>query len=179
MGLSFATIGLYPYVWLWEHLGAFGRIGGDAKGDRSIRRFAAVGFFTQSLLVASVFLLIVASMLGSDVTFRMSSALGRAYAVLYLAVVLPLRCSCYFAIRWRIRREVALWDSSGIMADRTLFSWFRLFILGSFYVQYHINRLLGLGMPDIGDTDKAAFDFALTRWVVDYVKKRESEEETP
>ena len=173
LSFSVATLGLYPYVWLWSSLHAFERIGVSASDDRNLRRFAVYGFCVQMLFSAMLILYAAGAWLASDLVLELSFRVAVVYAATYLLLILPLRCGCYFDLRWKIRRRVSEWDSAKIMMDRTMSSWFKLFLLGSLYVQYHINRLMGLGMPGFADPSEITDDFAVVQWVRDYVKGEE------
>ena len=173
LSFSVATLGLYPYAWLWGNLHALERIGASASDDRNLRRFAVYGFCVQTLFPAALILYAAGIWLASDLMLELSFRVAVAYAATYLLLILPLRCGCYFDLRWKIRHRVAEWDSAKIMMDRTMSSWFKLFLLGSLYVQYHINRLMGLGMPGFADPSEITEDFAVVQWVRDYVKGEE------
>ena len=173
LGFAILTLGLYPYIWLWSNLHAFEKIGVSAGDDRNIRRFAVYGFCVQMLLPLALLLYGAGAFLASGLVLELSFRCSLAYLALYVLVILPLRCGCYFDMRWKIRSRVADWDSAKIMMDRTLPSWFKLFLWGSLYVQHHINRLMGLGMPGFADPSEITDDFAVVQWVKDYVKGEE------
>lgn len=170
--LSFAaaTLGLYPYAWLWGNVRAFERIGASTSDCLNLRRFAVYGFCVQILLPVALALYVAGAWLASDLILELSFRVAVAYVAAYLLLILPLRCGCYFDLRWKIRHRVAEWDSAKIMTDRTIPSWFKLLLLGSTYIQYHINRLMGLGMPGFADPSEITDDFAVVQWVRDYVK---------
>ena len=97
------------------------------------------------------------------------SAIAFVYASVYLLIIFPMRCFNYFCVRWAIRAAVIDWDREGVMVGRSVTSWFKLFLLGSVYLQYHINRLMGLGMPGFADVSEIEPDATLRERINDYV----------
>ena len=55
------------------------------------------------------------------------------------------------------------------MINRSITSWFKLFLLGSIYIQHHINRLMGLGMPGFADVSEIEHDASLMDIIDDYI----------
>jgi hypothetical protein len=92
-----------------------------------------------------------------------------AYGVLQVLIVLPLKCFHYFNLRWIVRSAVISWDEDGVMIERTITSWLKLFLFGSAYIQYHINRLIGLGLPSFADADEIEPDKSIGELIDDYI----------
>ena len=149
VGMSLATLGLFPYVWVWCNLYAFAALCGKQVGTARLRLFAVTGFCVQLLLpaLASVFF-------WNGVTQQPSDYDGAAsfmvlFAVLYIVVIFPQRCSLYLIFGNSLRRLADSWDREGLMVSRTINSSPKLILLGSSYIQYHINRLADLGAPGL------------------------------
>jgi hypothetical protein len=90
-------------------------------------------------------------------------------AVLYVIVVFPMRCFNYFTFRWTLRSAVITWDKEGVMVGRAMPSWIKLILFGSAYIQYHINRLMGLGMPGFADVSEIEMDISWGEMLDNYV----------
>lgn len=168
--LSLLTLGLYPFQWLWRNLPLLERTGGRRGDSLNFRRFAVIGLCVQVVFVTGVLLYAWGLLLDHSDAAYLSFRFFKTYLILYALLVLPYRTFCFLNLRWRIRREAARWDESGIAIGRTMPSWFKLFLFGSVYVQYHINRLMGLGMPGLGSLDDISSDFSITRWIGSYVR---------
>lgn len=173
--MTFFTIGLYPYVWFWENIPAFMKIGQGQVGEKTFKRFAVTGFCIQLLFIFAAASSVWTWFTGSVVHYEFSIRVFAVYCVLYAFIVLPQRSFLYFDLRWSLRKAVIAWDRSGIVIDRTMTSWWKLFLLGPCYLQYHINRLMGLGMPGLSDSDEIVDDITLSEWVREYIKKPERE----
>lgn len=170
LALCLCTLGLYPYVWLWSNASGFVKIGGARIRENALRRFAAMGFCVQLLAAAAVFMYLWSRIAGSEAAHRYAYFVLLAYLLLYLFLVLPLRCFHFFELRWNIRNAVIEWDSYAIMIGRTMTSWTKLFLGGSAYIQWHINRLIGLGMPGFADADELA-DLTITELIDRYIRR--------
>jgi hypothetical protein len=166
------TLGVYPFIWLWGNSGAFINFCGNRLQEKRLRRFSAAGFCIQLLLPASIILYVMWRLTGMaefiDYTLRCSAA----YVILYTAVIFPQRCYYYFDLRWNMRSAVEAWDSERIMIGRTMTSWLNLFVFGSAYIQLHMNRLIGLGMPGFAGQDEILPDFSVSKWMREYVIRR-------
>jgi hypothetical protein len=105
------------------------------------------------------------------VPFGLEIAYGVVFALvsLYLSVIFPMRCFNYFRFRWALRSAVIKWDNEGVMVGRAMPSWVGLFLFGSAYIQYHINRLMGLGMPGFADASEIESDATLGELIGGYV----------
>jgi hypothetical protein len=169
IALCLATFGLYPYVWVWENVNAFLKVGGERIPDKSLRRFAVLGFAVQTLFPLGILLAIAAFFTGFPGIAVYAHMAFAAFVSLYAVFVLPLRCFHHFGLRWNIRGAVVAWDQEGVMIGRTMTSWAKLFFFGSAYIQHHINRLMGLGMPGFADPAEIGPTVSLTEWIADYV----------
>ncbi|MDR1471653.1 MAG: DUF4234 domain-containing protein [Synergistaceae bacterium] len=168
-GMSLVTFGLYPYVWMWYNAEAFAKIGEGRIDKRAVRRCAASGFLAQLLIPAAAVYAAWWWFTGRAGVRDVLTALLAAYAVLQVLVVLPLSCSLRFCLRWALRGAVISWDRDGVMIERTAASWLKLFLFGSVYIQYHINRLIGLGMPGFADADEIEPDRSIGEIIDDYI----------
>jgi hypothetical protein len=170
--VSLISLGLYPYIWAWGNVYAFTKICGDRLREGSLRKFAATGFCVQLLVPIAAGAFIWGSV--ADLPWAYDFALKTSvfFVLAHIFVVGPIRCSCFFDLRWNLRSAVVSWDRNSMMIDRTMTSWAKLFFLGSTYIQYHINRLMGLGMPGFADPEEIAPDFSLLEWVKDYIRVR-------
>ncbi|MDR1965791.1 MAG: hypothetical protein LBQ36_03700 [Synergistaceae bacterium] len=169
IGISLLTFGLYPYAWLWGNAYAFIKVCGDRVSDISVKRLAAVGFCVQALLPAAVMSYAAGRLTGSEQALILSSRASFALAASYVLLVMPMKCSNYFRLRWALRSAVISWDSEGVMVGRTMTSWLKLFFFGAAYIQYHINRLMGLGMPGFADVSEIEMDISIAELIDNYV----------
>jgi hypothetical protein len=169
LGLCLVTCGLYPYMWMWGNTYAFNTVGGRRINEGSIKRLAVLGFVVQLLLPISAASHIAWRLTGHEVAFEARRIAILVFLSLYFLVVFPMRCFNYFSIRWAVRGAVIDWDNEGVMVGRTITSWIKLFLLGSVYIQYHINRLMGLGMPGFADASEIEPDVSLTEIIDGYV----------
>jgi hypothetical protein len=169
IGLCAITFGLYPYVWMWGNTYAFNNVGGRRINENSIKLLAVLGFVTQLLVPLSVGAWVAWRITGADVLSEAWRSIAFAYASVYLLVIFPMRCFNYFCVRWAIRAAVIDWDREGVMVGRSVPSWLKLFLLGSIYLQYHINRLMGLGMPGFADASEIELDVTLRERINGYV----------
>jgi hypothetical protein len=169
MGLCVATLGLYPYIWLWNNVYAFNKVGGQRINGKSIKRLAVVGFLVQLSILAGAASYAATRTAGLDIFYRPAMVMTLSCIILYFLLVFPMKCFNYFVIRWAVRSEVIEWDSEGVMVGRTMTSWFKLFIFGSIYIQYHINRLMGLGMTGFADASEIEPDAGIGELIGDYV----------
>ncbi|MDR1138108.1 MAG: hypothetical protein LBK91_07275 [Synergistaceae bacterium] len=169
IGLCVITLGLYPYTWLWNNVYAFNKVGGQRIDDNSIKRLAVVGFIVQMSILATAASYIAWRVTGMDIIYKPVIIAASSCAVLYSALVFPMKCFNYFAIRWAIRSAVIEWDREGVMIGRTMTSWLKLFLFGSAYIQCHINRLMGLGMAGFADVSEIELDASIGELIDDYV----------
>ncbi|MDR3279942.1 MAG: hypothetical protein LBT23_05475 [Synergistaceae bacterium] len=169
IGLSVITLGLYPYTWIWGNAYAFNKVGGRRVDEHYIKVLSVIGFCVQLLIPASVAAYLAWRVTGVPEIYELSIRIAGIMAILYFALVLPVRCFSYFNLRWAIRSAVIDWDSEGVMVGRTITSWFKLFIFGSLYIQHHINRLMGLGMPGFADVSEIEMDISFSEMIDKYV----------
>jgi hypothetical protein len=172
--LSVLTCGLYPFSWLWSNSAAFTNLCANRFQEKRLRLYAVTGFCVQLLLPVSL-ALFLASRFTDSLRFEyFAPRFLLLYAASYLLLVFPQRCYHFFDLRWNIRRAVEAWDKDGVMISRTMKSWFKLFTFGSAYIQFHINRLIGLGMPGFVGQDEIMREFSVKNWLNEYViiKKR-------
>ena len=169
LGLCLITCGLYPYIWIWDNAYAFGRISGGRVGAKSLKNLAVLGFLAQLLLPLSLIAWAIWQTTGSTVAAEVFRRALPAFLWMYFLVVFPMRCFNYFSARWALRSAVILWDAEGVMIGRSMTSWLKLFFLGSVYIQYHINRLMGLGMPGFADPSEIESDASLLERLDDYI----------
>ena len=177
VSISVASLGIYPYIWLWGNLHAFEKSGAQGLDKVELAKLSVIGFCAQLLVPLSLLsaLLGTASGIGGFQEFAFRAIV--VYVVVYLLFVLPLRCFNYFNIRWKIREAVNEWDHAGMMIGRTMQSWVKLFCFGSFYIQYHINRLMGLGMHGFADESDLMVDLPITEFLKEYLRKDPSEDD--
>ena len=169
LGLCVITLGTYPYIWIWDNAYAFNKMGERRVGEASFKWLAVLGFAVQMLLPVSATLYAAWCLTGLDMALKAAYAVMFALALLYSSVVFPMRCFNYFCFRWALRSAVIKWDLDGVMVGRTMPSWIGLFLFGSAYMQYHINRLMGLGMPGFADASEIESDATLRERIGDYV----------
>ncbi|MDR3164524.1 MAG: hypothetical protein LBU13_03010 [Synergistaceae bacterium] len=160
-GLCLVTLGTYPYVWIWGNAYAFNKMEERRVNVESLKRLAVLGFVVQTLLPVSAVLYAAWYFTGFRVALETAHAVAFAFVLLYLSVIFPMRCFNYFRIRWALRGAVIKWDSDGVMVGRAIPSWIGLFLFGSAYIQHHINRLMGLGMPGFADVSEIESDATL------------------
>jgi hypothetical protein len=169
MALCVLSCGLYPFSWLWSNSGALVALCRDRLQEKRLRLCAGMGFCVQVLLPCSIALLLAWRFTGDPVFWDFAGRFLALYAASFLLLILPQRSYLFFAMRWNIRRAVEAWDKDGVMISRTMSSWLKLFAFGSVYAQYHINRLIGLGMPGFAGQDEIMRDFSVKRWLDEYV----------
>jgi hypothetical protein len=169
MGLCVITLGLYPYSWMWENVYAFDKVGGRRINVNSIKRLAVIGFLVHLSMLAVAAAFTVYRITGADVLFKPVIMAALSCAVLHFLLVFPMKCFNYFVIRWAIRSAVIEWDREGVMVGRTMTSWLKLFLFGSVYIQYHVNRLMGLGMAGFADASEIEPDASIGELIDDYV----------
>jgi hypothetical protein len=172
VGVSVMTLGLYPYFWVWGNVCAFTKVCGGRVREGELRRFAVTGFCVQLTALFSAVSCLWWMATGSPWAYEMALQTSVFFAAAYVLIVLPMRCSSYFDLRWNMRSAVAMWDRKSIMMDRTMTSWAKLFMLGSAYIQFHVNRLMGLGMPGFADAEEITDDFSFGEWVRDYIRAK-------
>lgn len=167
VSMSLVTLGMYPYIWLWGNIHAFEKIRVRGIGKHSLTAFSATGFCAQLLCPLALCSYAVGTLLASNAAREFAFRSLLIYIPIYFFLILPMRCFHYFDLRWKLRAAVAEWDTKGMMLNRTAPSWFYLFLFGTIYIQHHINRLMGLGMPGFASTDELTF--SPSRWIRDYV----------
>ena len=167
--LSVLTLGLYPYIWFAQNVRAFVSLSLEKIEERSLRRYAVMGFFVQLLLFSSIAMIIWERLTDSPLHFEYALRFAFFYAFLSLFVLLPIRSFLYLGLRWNLRRAVAAWDNSHIMLPRTMPSWWKLFLFGSLYLQHHINRVIGLGMPGFADAEELRESLPFLEWLGGYL----------
>jgi hypothetical protein len=169
IGLCAITLGLYPYMWMWENVYAFSKVGGHRINGNSIKRLAVIGFLLQLSILTAAASYIACGTTGMDDVRELTAIAALSCGILYFLLVLPMKCFNYFVIRWAIRSAVIEWDREGVMVGRTMTSWIKLFLFGSAYIQYHINRLMGLGMAGFADVSEIELDASISELIDDYV----------
>jgi hypothetical protein len=169
LGLCVITLGAYPYVWIWGNAYAFNKMGERRVDEASFKRLAVLGFVVQMLVPVSAALYAAWYFTGLDMALEVAHAVVFALVLLYLSVIFPMRCFNYFCFRWALRSAVIKWDFEGVMAGRAMPSWIGLFLFGSAYIQHHINRLMGLGMPGFADASEIESDATLGELIGNYV----------
>ena len=170
LGLCVITCGLYPYIWMWDNAYAFNKLGEHRINEESLKRLAVLGLITQLFVPFSAGAWMVWKATGSALASEVFKTAVFVFLPLYFFIVFPMRCFNYFCVRWALRGAVIEWDSEGVMVNRSITSWLKLFLLGSIYIQYHINRLMGLGMPGFADPSEIESDASLFEIIDDYVK---------
>lgn len=169
VGLSVLTLGLYPYVWFAQNARAFVILSLEKIEERSLRHYTVTGFFVQLLLFSSLVLAILGGVADSALLTEYAMRFAFFYFSLNMLVLLPVRSFLYFGLRWNLRRAVAAWDHTRIMIPRTMPSWWKLFIFGSLYIQFHINRVIGLGMPGFADAEDLREPLPFLEWLGGYL----------
>lgn len=169
MGLSVITLGLYPYIWFAQHVSAFIILSLEKIDEGYLRRYVVIGIIVQLMAVSAVVLALWG--IAADSALKMEYAFRFAffYVSLTFFVLIPIRSFLYFGLRWNLRRAVARWDGSHIMLPRTMPSWWKLFLLGSLYLQHHINRVIGLGMPGFADAEEVRESLPFLEWLGVYL----------
>jgi hypothetical protein len=154
---------------MWGNTYAFNTIGGRRINEGSVKNLAVLGFLVQLLLPLSIGSLFAWWFTDLEIAYKMASYAAFVFVSLYFLVIFPMRCFNYFCVRWALRAAVIDWDSEGVMVGRTVTSWLKLFLFGSVYIQYHINRLMGLGMPGFADASEIEPDATLGEIIDGYV----------
>ncbi|MDR3330996.1 MAG: hypothetical protein LBT08_00065 [Synergistaceae bacterium] len=172
IGISLITFGIYPYIWAWGNVYAFIKVCGGRVREGAIRGFAVIGCCVQLLMPFAVTATLWWLATDEPRAYELAVQASVLYAGAYLFIISPMRCFHYFDLRWNLRIAVSEWDRESMMIDRTMTSWFKLFILGSAYLQFHINRLMGLGMPGFADPEEITGDFSLGEWLRDYLRAK-------
>jgi hypothetical protein len=169
IGLSVVSFGLYPYTWLWDNVYAFNKVCGNRVDEMSVKRLAVLGFCVQLLLPITLLAYAAwrVTYISEVFVFAVNSAI--VMGTLYFLVIFPMRCFHYFNLRWTLRSAVIAWDREGVMIGRTMTSWLKLFLLGSTYIQFHINRLMGLGMPGFADASEIEMDLSISEKINNYI----------
>jgi hypothetical protein len=167
--LLVVTLGLYPYIWLWSNANVLVKFCGGRVRAGYLKRFTAIGLCVQLLLPSALISYALWYFVGYQQFHTLAIELSAGYIASYALLVFPQRCYYYFDLRWNMRNAVSSWDSNALMIDRTLMSWFKLFVFGSGYIQLHTNRLIGLGMPGLASQDEILPDFSISKWLREYV----------
>jgi hypothetical protein len=160
---------MYPYLWLWNNSNPFVKLCGNRLQGSRLKVFAAMGLCVQFLPPISLTLFAAGRFVGAYQFFDISTQCAVLYAFSYALLIFPQRCYCFFHLRWNIRNAVAAWDREEMMIGRTMTSWLKLFLFGSAYIQFHMNRLMGLGMPGFADQEEIRPDFSIQKWLREYV----------
>jgi hypothetical protein len=168
--LSVASAGIYPYFWLLDRVDTFAAVDAIRLDRTGIDRYCVLGIIAQLLPIAAAGVFMWAHFTGLRQWYAYASIILAAYAAALVFVILPLRCFYHFDIRWRMRRAVSLWDKNGLMIARTAPSLFCLFLFGNAYIQRHINRLIGLGMPGLTGYDEIGTEVTLGDTIKEYVR---------
>jgi hypothetical protein len=169
IGLCAITLGLYPYTWMWENVYAFNKVGGHRINGNSIKRLAVFGFLAQLSILAAAASYLACRSAGVDAALDPLTITALSCVILDFLLIFPMKCFNYFVIRWAIRSAVIEWDREGVMVGRTMTSWLKLFLFGSAYIQYHVNRLMGLGMAGFADVSEIELDVSIGEFIDDYV----------
>ncbi|MDR1651925.1 MAG: hypothetical protein LBR87_09060, partial [Synergistaceae bacterium] len=169
VGLSLLTMGLYPYTWLWGNAYAFNKVGAGRADERCVKILSVIGFSVQMLVPLSAASYLAWRIFAIPLAHKMAAGTAVTMALLYAVLLLPVRTFAYFNLRWAIRGAVIEWDREGVMVGRTMTSWLKLFLFGSMYIQYHINRLMGLGMPGFADVSEIEMDISLSEMIDKFV----------
>lgn len=170
IAMTLFSLGIYPYIWLLKRVDGFSAAGMNGLDRMGIVRYCVVGLGVQLLPWGAIMAFVWSRWDGGDFALRVALQMMIAYAAAFALVVLPYRCFYHFDIRWRLRRAASVWDTGGIMIARTMGSLPRLFLLGTPYIQHHINRLIGLGMPGFSGYDDMPGDFYISDVIRDYVR---------
>lgn len=163
--ISLLTFGIYPYIWFLRRIDSFAAIGtGELDRNRAVA-YCIIGSAACAMLSAGL----------AAWSFAQWHHLALAGALLLVLAVVPMRTFWLFELRRRLRDVAHEWDQGAMMTYRTLPSPTLLFIFGSFYLQLHINRLIGLGMPDLGDYDDVAAweDASLREVLTDFLYRED------
>jgi len=168
-GLSVVTLGLYPYVWFAQHLEAFVSLSLERIDERALRRYVVFGILVQLLVILAAFLAVLGFAFDSPLILEYAFRFAFFYVSLTLLALIPTRSFLYFGLRWNLRRAVAAWDSAQIMLPRTMPSWWKLFLFGALYLQHHINRVIGLGMPGFADAELVREPLPFLDWLGGYL----------
>ncbi|GHV26736.1 hypothetical protein FACS1894167_00570 [Synergistales bacterium] len=169
VSLCILSLGMYPSIWMWVNAPAFAILCGDKVRAGRMKLYAVMSFCVHLILLLSAAFSLYRIFTGHQDGLKTAAICFAIYSLLYLATVLPMRCYYYFDIRWNIRKVVSAWDNNLIMSGRTMASWLKLFLFGAAYIQYHTNRLMGLGMPGFADYDDIVPDMAVRAFVKDFV----------
>ena len=167
---SVGSVGLYPYHWLLKRIDGFEVAGVTGLDRAGIGRYCALGICAQFLLVASGVIGLWGWFTGIHEWYASAFLMLAVYGAAFVLVILPMRCFYHFDIRWRLRRATSRWDENGLMIVRTAPSLFLLFLFGTVYIQRHVNRLIGLGMPGFTGYDDLGADTTIGDAVREYVR---------
>ena len=167
---SVCSAGLYPYIWLLNRIDGFAAIGATGLDRSGLGRYCVFGICAQLLPLASLVVCLWAHFAGVGEWYASAFLMLAAYGAAIVLVILPMRCFYHFDIRWRLRRAASRWDENGLMIARTAPSLLRLFLFGTAYLQAHVNRLIGLGMPGFTGYDDVGTDATVGDAIKDYVR---------
>ncbi len=169
VSLSVITLGLYPYVWFAQNVRAFVTLSLEKIEESLLRRYVVMGVFVHLLAFAAIVSAIWGLSTDSPLHVEYAFRFAFFFVSLSLLVLLPIRSFLYFGLRWNFRRAVAAWDHSHIMIPRTMSSWWKLFLFGSLYIQHHVNRVIGLGMPGFADAEELREPLPFLEWLGGYL----------
>ncbi len=167
---SVCSGGLYPYLWLLNRTDGFEAAGVTGLDRSGIGRYCVLGICAQLLLLASGAACLWGWLAGMREWHASAFLMLAVYGAAFVLVILPMRCFYHFDIRWRLRRAASRWDENGLMIARTVPSFLLLFLFGTAYIQRHVNRLIGLGMPGFTGYDDVAGDASIGDAVREYVR---------
>lgn len=168
--LSVITLGLYPYIWFSQNIRAFMELSLERIEEATLRRYVVLGYFVHVLLYIAIALSAVGSFFDAPLAREYAHRFALVYAFISFVLLLPVRSFLYFGLRWNLRRAVAAWDSNIITVPRTAPYLWKLFVFGALYIQFHINRVIGLGMPGFADADDLREAQPFLEWVNGYLR---------
>lgn len=169
---SVGSAGLYPYLWLMKRVGGFSAAGVTGLDRPRIGRYCVLGICAQLLPLASGVICLWGWLAGVPEWYASAFLMLTLYSAAFVLVILPMRCFYHFDIRWRLRRAASQWDENGLMIARTLPSPFLLCLFGTAYLQRHVNRLIGLGMPGFTGYDDVGAGATIGDAIREYVQDR-------
>ena len=176
--LSVLTFGIYPYVWFASNLRAFNELSADEKLMHfNVKYFAAAGAAAQLVLAFSAVSFLVSNF-AAGVYIPSMLRPGRLFEIYfygYIFFVLPFRFSAHLWLSWNIREATRSWNE-GAISSITLDSWVKLLLFGSFYIQYHVNRLIGMGMDKLASRMDLRESKSVSDIIIDLVKYSDSED---
>lgn len=165
------TLGFYPILWLRKCARALDRMSGGAFDARAAMRCCIAKAVSRAALVLCALCIASSIAFGSLALLHAAEFFLISFIAVTVAISAPLSCKCFFDIRWHIRRAAAEWDGSGLMLRNTMPSPVLLFIFGSAYVQYHVDRLIELDMPGFDGYDDVVVDAPAASVLKSFVRR--------